>query len=275
MPLEQIVSEQMLWAQKRWPGHTGIRAPSLNDNLFIPMDSDVRAQFDGGSGGETGSTKRPGKMHSLRSSSALAYNFFAPWRGSDLAPLAAALRQRIDEPPISFERQFPHGLLKANRAPSTPPNIDVAIGGLRPLAIESKFTEPYDGQKATKPLDPKYFAGERRRWEEVGLPRCQAIAQSIGTQLHFQRLDVAQLLKHLLGLAYTTKATPRLLCLWFDSGCEVAQIHREELRKFSELLDDSVEFAALTYQEAFAVLLQGAEPWPGHFQYLSDRYFDI
>jgi hypothetical protein len=157
---------------------------------------------------------------------------------------------------------------------STPPNLDVAIGGLSPLAIESKFTEPYGGQKVIKPLDPKYFDGGRRRWEEVGLPRCQVMAQGIGTQLHFQRLDAAQLLKHLLGLAYTTRASPRLLCLWFDTGCEVARIHREELERFAAELDDLVEFAALTYQEAFAVLLQGSEPWPGHFQYLSGRYFD-
>ena len=87
-------------------------------------------------------------MSSLRSSSALSYNVFAPWLGHDLSPLARALATSLVDQTLQFERQFPHGLQ------STPPNIDVVLDNQqpRPLGIESKFTELYGPKKAHPPL---------------------------------------------------------------------------------------------------------------------------
>src|SRR5512134_1133502 len=91
MPLESILSAQAEWARRRWPAHRGRRAPSLELNLIRPMSAETRAEFAAGSGGELGRPDKPGKMSSLRSSSALSYNVFDPWRGRDLRPLAKAL----------------------------------------------------------------------------------------------------------------------------------------------------------------------------------------
>jgi hypothetical protein len=255
--LKDILSAQLRWAEKCWPGHQGIRAPSLEDNLIMPMDEVVRAQFQGGAGGEMGSKAVPGKMYSLRSSSALA----------------TALGQRIDEPPLTFERSFPHGLAPYKGRHQIPPNLDVAIGELLPLAIECKFTEPYETEKSGDFLKDAYFDGGLKRWTAEGLPECQRMAEALGKDLRFRRLDAAQLLKHLLGIAYSTKATPRLLCLWFDDGSDQAREHCAELEQFAGSLDKAVEFATLSYQEAFATLRRGREPRPGYFQYLGERYF--
>lgn len=269
MPLSTILRSQTEWAEVRWPGHTGRRAPSLEENLNCPMPPSVQAQFLNGSGGELGTKAHPGKMWSLRSSSALGFNFFAPWIGQDLNPLTKALRQQNGYRSIQFERQFPHGLQ------TTPPNIDVTLDrdDGAPLAIECKFTEPYGPKKPHQPLAAKYFSDERMRWAELGLPRCQALAQSIGTGMEFRRLGVGQLLKHILGLAWTTKQVPRLICLWFDTGCEEAREHRAELKRFRALLDESVEFVTLAYQEVFAALPRQVEPIPNYFSYMESRYF--
>ncbi|HRN54095.1 MAG TPA: hypothetical protein PK788_11400 [Gemmatimonadaceae bacterium] len=155
-----------------------------------------------------------------------------------------------------------------------PPNLDVVLDGeqSRPFAIESKFTEPYGNKKPDPPLDDKYFPGARERWSERGLPRCQRLAAATGRSVVFSRLGVGQLLKHILGLAHTTRERPRLLCLWFDSGCDEAQTHRGELAQFADAVGDEIEFSHLTYQELFAALPAGSDPIPGYSAYLRARY---
>jgi hypothetical protein len=143
----------------------------------------------------------------------------------------------------------------------------------RPLGIECKFTEPYGAKKEHPPLDPKYFAKGRNRWAEVGLPDCQALANSIGTVDSFRRLAAGQLLKHLLGLARTTKQRPRLRYVWFDSMCSEAQEHRVEVERFAQLIDSSIDFVAVTYQQVAASLRSYPEPIPNYRSYLDARYF--
>lgn len=269
MPLKSLIADQAHWASKRWPGHSGARAPSLRANLFVRMSRDIQCQFERGSGGELGTSGKPGKMSSLRSSSALSYNVFAPWLGHDLLPLARALGTSLVDQTIQFERQFPHGLQ------STPPNIDVVLDNQqpRPLGIESKFTEPYGTKAVHPPLDAKYFQGNRARWAERGLGRCQELAQLLGHGVQFRRLGAGQLLKHILGLAWTTNALPRLMYLWFDTGCAEAAEHERELDRFRELIDTSIDFSSLTYQHVFTELRRTREPVRGYYSYLGKRYF--
>jgi hypothetical protein len=269
MPLDNLLKAQTAWAERRWPGRLGPRAPSLDDNLICPLSVEARCEFEAGSGGELGRNRKPGKMSSLRSSSALSYNVFQPWRGRDLQPLAVALKTTISSQELRFEQKFRHGLR------STPPNLDVIldIDQPRPLGIECKFTEPYGTKRDHAPLDEKYFVGSRLRWTEVSLPRAQALAASVGKAAQFKRLAAGQLLKHLLGLARTTQQPPRLRYVWFDSGCIEASEHRAELARFEAQLDSSVDFAALTYQELMAALLGSPEPINGYRSYLTERYF--
>ena len=269
MPLDAILEAQQSWASRRWPDHSGRRAPTLRENLILPMSPEIRRQFRRGSGNELGLRDKPGKMQSLRSSSALGYNFFAPWVGKNLAPLARVIGVPLGDATIQFERQFPHGLA------STPPNIDVVLDNeqARPLGVECKFTEPYGHKKPHAALDSKYFSGGRERWTEVGLPRCQELAVAIGKTTQFARLGAAQLLKHILGLTHSTGLPARLVCLWFDSGCSEAAEHRAELARFKADIDKSVVFTAVTYQDAFRLLRAEPEPVVGYFNYMASRYF--
>lgn len=268
MSLVDIVAQQQRWSRTRWAGHSGARAPSLAENLICPMTDEFRAQFAAGAGDELGRDEKPGKMQSLRSSSALAFNVLAPWHRQDLRPLAKALGHELKDREVSFERKYPHGLASA------PPHLDVVLdaGQSRPLAIESKFTEPYGTKKPEAALSGAYFAAQRKRWYELGMPRCQLLAESVGRTLLFERLGAGQLLKHLLGLARSTNQRPRLHCLWFDAGCSEARVHRAELERFADAVDGEVEFSHQTYQELFAALLAVPEPIAGYAAYLRSRY---
>lgn len=271
MPLQEIVTQQKRWARKKWPGHIGMRAPTLTDNLICPMSADVRTEYKQGGGNELGTPDRPGKMYSLRSSSALAYNFFAPWREHNLTALSAALGTPIQGNTLRFEYKFQHGLH------SEPPNLDVAleVDQVHPVGIECKFTEPYGHKAHFTLLKAKYFTGNRRRWAELGLRHCQILAETLGKEVEFRRLDAGQLLKHILGLAWTSKQAPRLIYLWFDTMCDESLELKAELSRFSSYLDAKVEFRIVSYQFAFDLLKNYPEPCSGYFEYLSERYFSV
>lgn len=269
MPLEALIVAQSSWALRQWPGHLSRRAPSLDANLICPLSIEIRAEFAAGSGGELGRNGKPGKMSSLRSSSALTYNVFGSWCGQDLQPLSLPLQAKLVGRSIRVEQKYRHGL------PSIPPNIDVVIDGeeAQPLAIECKFTEPYGKKREHQPLDSKYFEGGQSRWSQVGLPKCQSIATSIGNTMPFRRLAAGQLLKHLLGLAHSTGEAPRLRYIWYDTGCPEALEHRNELDSFADAIDRGVDFVAITYQIRMASLLASPEPISGYHAYLRERYF--
>lgn len=268
MTIETLIAAQALWAGGRWPGHSSKRAPSLADNLVCPLVDDSLREFGSGSGGELGRKQKPGKMSSLRSSSALSFNVFGPWRGLDLQVVGAALQATVSTRSLQFEQKFRHGLS------STPPNVDVVLDREepRPLGIECKFTEPYGRKKAHASLDAKYFTGNRSRWSDKGLPKCQALANAIGKTVPFTRLAAGQLLKHMLGLAHTTGESPRLRYVWYDTGCGEAREHREELKLFSDSIDPKVDFLAISYQLLVTGLTTVPEPVPGYLLYLRERY---
>jgi len=96
-----------------------------------------------------------GKLYSLWSSSALLCNVFDYWRERTLAPLLTALSvQNSSYEQPGFEQTFRTGVRSARA------NVDVIFracgSACLPVAIESKFTEPYQpGEKER--LRPSYF----------------------------------------------------------------------------------------------------------------------
>jgi hypothetical protein len=108
-----------------------------------------------GDGGELGTPENVGKLYSLWSSSALLCNVFDYWRERTLAPLLTALSvQNSSYEQPGFEQTFRTGVRSARA------NVDVIFracgSACLPVAIESKFTEPYQpGEKER--LRPSYF----------------------------------------------------------------------------------------------------------------------
>lgn len=243
-------------------GYTG----RLEDNLLGRMSQRTREAYSRGSGSELTS-----KMLALHSSSALVVNFFEYWSDIDNAPLAGAMELSGPILSIEFESQRPTGL------PGNPPNLDVCLtlpGGYV-LAIESKFGEWLTRKSASSmPFKAKYFEKVGGAWASLGLPMCQALAEAMrDDQVQFEHLDAPQLLKHALGLATSLGDNFGLCYLYYEWDVAQAKTHRTELARFSSLVDPSLSFRALTYQDLAAKLDQACG---GHhdayIRYLRTRY---
>ena len=89
--------DRIIVAQKAWAERNGIefterfRTVNLEDNLFQPLNTATRAEFEAGAGDELGEPGQPEKLASLYSSSALATNMFDFWRGRYATALFEAL----------------------------------------------------------------------------------------------------------------------------------------------------------------------------------------
>jgi hypothetical protein len=276
---EMMSKRQLLRMQRSWAVSRGLKPDTrgyLADvaaNLFRPLSATTLAAFEEGGGSELKDRARaPAKMKALHSSAVLAVNFFDYWADRDCAPLLQALG--IDEPspgPLRFEAKLPTGLT------GNPPNLDVLFeleSGVL-IGIESKFTEWLGRKRQGRELfKPKYFENGAELWVRNGLPRCQSlVADLVSGATMYRTLDVAQLLKHALGLAVNSAASFTLYYLYYDLPCPASKTHREELWAFAERVGAELRFEALTYQELFQRLSVSGRADQDYLAYLESRYF--
>ena len=167
-------------------------------------------------------------------------------------------------------------IFQVGKSPGNAPNLNVVLyessGGI--LAIESKFMEPFQRSKAKTYLKSKYFENGDA-WARVGLPGCQVLADEIRqNRAQFDLLDVAQLLKHMLGLA-SNQEHWQLLYLWYNPEGPAGDKHTSEIDSFRRLIGaDAKRFSSLTYQELFRRLCHFLGKQHLEYQaYLRNRYF--
>ena len=264
-----IAERQRHWAAARSLTVTSNgRVSKLENNLFAPLHAETRAEFEAGDGDEFGTPDDVGKMFSLHSSSALVCNIFDYWRKRSMLPLLRACGLSTAGTDLRFEQKFSTGV------GSKPANLDVLITGAGaeylPIAVESKFTEPFQ-TGARDALRPSYL-DKTEVWDE--LPNCRRIAKSLAANKRFGCLKVGQLLKHTLAL--TRKFGQRrfvLLYLWYDvNSSNAANQHRTEAQVFGNLVGDDVLFHSETYQNIFDRLSPATSGSP-YEMYLRSRYF--
>ena len=271
MTYRLICNQQWAWAHQR-----GIKLDedgytlSLNDNLFLPLLPEVEKEFQSGKGDELGSDDKTGKMQALHSSSALVLNVFQYWRNANVPDIASACGASRGVTEIHFEQTH------ATPLGGIPPHLDVEFRGndVNPVAIESKFTEPY--HRHTKRTIKDKYLGVPGLWAQ--LPRCEELVRRIHEEEHgktsFVYLDAPQLLKHILGLA--TGFGPKgfeLLYLWYEVPSAEAERNRSEIMDFREHIGDEVNFREMTYQELFEAIRRLATADGDYISYLRERYF--
>lgn len=265
--VSEIVGCQAKWAiANEIPFDRSHVCSSVESNRFQPLNPETRVEYARGAGDELGTMQRPGSMASLRSSAALVVNVFDAWRDSDLGELSAAIGAELASNRIRFEVTYPTGLR------GIPPHLDVVIDQKNgpPLAVESKFTEPYG--EVHNEFRPSYFA-KPEIWADLTRTRDLAHQISEGA-VKFRYLGAAQLIKHALGLARAHGAGGfRLLYLWYEWPGEIAATHRDEIGRFIDLVGTDFDVAAMTYQTLFKKLKGIPEPKPGYCDYLERRYF--
>jgi len=283
---DYIQTKQQIWADNQGieligsKGDRGKRmyTNTLNENLFLPMNSTVKQAFDEGDGKEINQEDGfPAKMQALHSSSALAVNVFQYWMDKDISTIAFACGLcNLNNPhpeSILFEKKFRIKGIRGN-----PPNLDVVIENsgesyIKAYGIECKFTEAYSG-RGSHGLNKKYL--ERPDlWETI--PNLHEFARSISPNDEvFNHLHPAQLIRHILGLrGFYGKQNYRLLYLWYDTLGEEGYKHKEELDIFTRICKaDGVKFHSMTYQELISRLrINYLEEHSEYIKYLSNRYF--
>jgi hypothetical protein len=280
-----ILSKQTAWAinsgihligskgKRGQPAYTN----ELDQNLFQPILPDVRESFASGDGGELGSTKFPGKMQAVHSSSALGVNVFQYWKSIKAVPVIASQCGlcRSDSQvssDIHFEEKYP-----ISDSFGYHPNIDVVIHNkssakIKRFAVECKFSEAY-GAYRHGGLKAKYF-GLDNLWSDI--PNLMRFSKSISPDdNHFEHLHPAQLVKHILGLKRQFgKAGFRLLYLWYDVLGDQGKRHRDEVSMFTAVTkSDGIKFHSITYQELIIKLANKFRmEHPDYIRYLTDRY---
>jgi len=210
-----------------------------------------------------------GKFRAAHSSSALAVNTFAPFKGrlSDLdLPGGSGFAS------LCFERKCPHGL-----AGRKPPNLDaVAESPNSVVAIESKCLEPLSSHAAK--FAPAYNAEiiDARR----GTAWFREMLRLIEEPRAYRWLDAAQLIKHAFGLANTFVNRPitLLYLFWEPSNPEAHPAfaeHRDEVRRFAASVHGGgPEFVAMSYPELWGAWSVGTPPelLLAHIARLKARY---
>lgn len=280
---EYILLKQTAWAKSKGIALVGSKGErgrlaytkSLNDNLFEPLESQVKADIDNGDGGELKGAG-PFKMQAVHSSSALGVNVFQYWMKNNINDIAAACgfcskagKSAIN---IRFEQKFPIAK-KFTRSP----NIDVVIENSKGsefdfYAIECKFSEAYSSRGHVG-LDEKYF-DLKLIWNNYPelLRFSQDIRSEDGTFFH---LHPAQLVKHILGLtAQKGVGRFKLLYLWYDCPGDEGARHRLEVEKFLKVTqEDGINFHAMTYQGLIAKLAKEfSQSHEKYVQYMLNRY---
>jgi len=245
---ENIRGGNVLRAKKKlWQRFTELyphQAPDRKGYLTSPEQNLVpgidigtfERDLSDGSGNELES-----KFLAVHSSSALAVNTFAYWKTN---PQSLTLCDISGFNKLTFEKKCRTGL------GGTPPNLDVLLESESAvIGIESKFLE------YLKPKKPKFASSYSRdrlpqiedRWWKA-LEHYRSCPQ--------QHLDVAQLIKHYLGIRkqYGHKDTKVLLYMFWEpeNASELPEFsrHREEIKEFASRIDESsVRFEAVSYPE--------------------------
>ncbi len=259
-------------AQRLWAQGAGIAFDAkgytheIRANLFQPMSEATLRELGAGLGSEL-----DGKIRALHSSAALVANVFEYWRErAPMAPVAQALGLTGEIRSLRFESH--HRLPVGSFGPHL--DVEFATAG-RPVAVESKFLEPYGPPKKLK----SYYA-RPATWTPWNLTPCADLALAIQSgQLVFHSFDAAQVLAHILGLSRTYGASDyRLLYLWYEIPGAEADRHREEVAVFKARLGGAVPFEAISWQQVFEGLVAacGGTGATGHANYLNwlrNRYF--
>lgn len=214
----------------------------LRDNLVPGIDlDDIRSDFESGAGHELQS-----KMRAPHSSAALAVNTFGRWRRD---PSSLHIQGETGFESLRFEARCSTGL------GGTSPHLDVlAVSRDAVVAVESKCLEYLQGKQ---PI----FS---RSYDTITDARAKSavfkLLQQLRTNAHeFRSLDVAQLVKHYLGLTncWPGKRLTLLYLYWepenagnFDQFVE----HRKEIEHFCKLVgvESNFTFRAACHRELWA-----------------------
>lgn len=260
-----LAIRERLWENVTQPTPPAGKPFYLQDwknNLVPGVDSRwVHDQLAKGSGNELA-----GKFRAVHSSSALAANTFGHFSHR---PQLLELASTTGFNQVEIERKCPTGLR------GTPPNLDVFLtSDTSIIAIESKFLE------YLSPKRPHFSeAYNRDRFPKAEDPWWDYVAKANAGHICAQELDVAQLVKHYLGLINLDDANGRsimLLYLFWEPrnwrGVQPFERHRRQVAAFADrVTGTSIAFQYMSYPELWSKW-ESASALASHVAALRARY---
>jgi len=240
------------------------------DNLVPTVcERDFREDLAAGDGNELeDSGTRPAKFCAAHSSSALCVNVFGYFRHR---PKLLTLPGCDNFTECQFERKLSTGI--------STPNLDfLASGPDQTVCLESKCTEPLS--EKTAKFSPRYQAVVEALAEPCWRSLYESVLDDPGL---FSRLDVAQLIRHYLGIRCSLsseKRTNRLIYAYWQpldwNRFPEFSEHAAEVERFTRAIQDStVRFQLVTYSTLFRDWLR-RETLPSqvrrHVELVRDRY---
>ncbi|MAS93563.1 MAG: hypothetical protein CMO55_10260 [Verrucomicrobiales bacterium] len=243
-------------------GKTALYYPNLKTALLPGIDSElVKADLKQGAGGELRGDLPP--FHAPYSSAALCVNVFGPARTDPTVLEIYGLSGFSD---FAFEKKMPTGI--------SHPHLDfAATTGSTLLGVESKYLEPLDLKK------PSFEVAYEEAFANCECPVLNEAYLSVkaGKQ-SFERLDVAQLLKHALGLNQKRNEFESLILgsvYWTPTNASEFSVYttmREETERFANLLEGSrVQFVSTTYPQLWDEW-EEKKVMPEHLARVRERY---
>ncbi|ROL60440.1 hypothetical protein D9V86_09395 [Bacteroidetes/Chlorobi group bacterium ChocPot_Mid] len=222
------------------PHHNGY-VNCWKENLLSGLDvKAVESDLKSGSGQELDK-----KFRAIYSSSALCVNNFGILKDAKLCSNFELLGQ-TGFAPVVFEKKLPTGLK------GTPPNLDAYFENDKCIiCIESKYTEHFKKKKAK--FKPKYEDNKDKILSYLPESFWKVKERYMN---YYGYLDIAQLLKHTIGLINNRNGKqPHLLYIYWQpenqDSIDVCNEHQKELEEFQEQMKTLTEisFHAMSYSE--------------------------
>lgn len=297
--IETLTNQQKEWAKNNVELRDAEHTRNIYDNLYgrslyHEFEDDIKKADGDEFSDHTGT---PAKMSSLRSSSALCVNVFAPQatNGRSFSPIGImSLIGGSIEDCNSYHLFFED---KHSTGARSEANLDVALkNGVKDYFIESKFTEPYSHVSANTTnilkqsyLDIKTDATRPKIKNKFIEYLPEKIAEDLSTWTkttyknggkeyvgiecrNYKTIDVAQLFKHVFGLMKTYKNdTSKFMLLYLYYKADARQ--EEELKRFKKMITEGprgIQFDYISYQDYVARLRAHGDN--EHLKYLKERY---
>nr|WP_318661004.1 hypothetical protein [uncultured Treponema sp.] len=220
-----------------------VASPGKNLILNFPNWNVIQVEIKNGKGNELKTYKKKPKFCAVHSSSCLCVNNFAKIKelGGKINFLSLG---RFDN--INFEGAVSTGI--------STPNLDVLLENDDIICgVESKFTEIYSSKLPdTRGNLSKY---KKRINQLINIPvGFEKTILDFYIQKPRMHLDVAQLIKHSLGLINSAKKKgkyPVLLYIYFQpkEPTEPDFLHKKELAEFTKRISKFIEFKSMSYRD--------------------------
>lgn len=235
--------------------------------------AEIESELGGGQGSELkADANGVVKFNAVHSSSALCVNNFAPFK---LHKHKFSFLGSTDFTEATFEKKLPTGV--------STPNLDFYLENSHTvIGIESKFTEILEDKYPNKNLD-KY----QNRAGLAYLPAefSEVLQHYIDCKAEMY-LDVAQLLKHSMGLINRAStrnkfifnkflSKPKLVYLYWQPtnwyNFDIYRKHEDEVADFKKRIEAVIEFTPLSYSE-FWKMYENDGNFGAHVQNVKARY---